>query len=117
MNPFAMLFGKSNFESYPADQFQESLNKDKNAQLIDVRTRDEHNQYRIPGSKLIDVSSMKFRDEIEKLDKSKSYYVYCASGARSRAACSAMKKIGIENVVNLRGGICNWNGKLENNKK
>jgi rhodanese-related sulfurtransferase len=46
-----------------------------------------------------------------KLEKSKNYYVYCRSGARSAKACEVMNELGIENTFNLTGGIL-WNGDL-----
>jgi rhodanese-related sulfurtransferase len=113
MNPFLALFAKADFENLSADDFQNNFSQDKNALLIDVRTKGEHQQARIPGSKLIDVSSRDFAAEVGKLDKSKSVYVYCASGARSRAACNIIKQHGFEKVYNLSGGIHSWKGKLQ----
>lgn len=113
MNPFFSLFAKKSYEDLPAEDFQKMLNEDKNAVLVDVRTKSEHQAAHIPGSKLIDVSSRDFAAEVEKLDKSKSIYVYCASGARSRAACNIIKQNGFEKVFNLSGGIHGWKGKLQ----
>lgn len=113
MNPFAAFFGKADFDTLSASDFADKFKEEKNALLIDVRTKGEHEEYRIPNSRLIDVSSINFKKEIEKLDKSKTLFVYCASGARSRAACNIMKKAGFETVYNLSGGICSWKGKIE----
>lgn len=113
MNPFLALFAKENFENLTPDEFKDSLKNDKSAVLVDVRTKGEHQEFRIANSKLADVSSMNFKNEIEKIDKSKSVYVYCASGARSRSACNIIKKMGFEKVYNLQGGICSWTGKIE----
>ena len=49
--------------------------------------------------------------EIENIDKSKKYYVYCRSGARSGQACQVMNSIGINETNNLSGGILEWTGK------
>jgi rhodanese-related sulfurtransferase len=113
MNIFSMLFVKNNFDNLSPDEFKNKLNEDKKSVLIDVRTKAEFSASRIPQAKLIDISSSSFSGEIEKLDKTKSYFVYCQSGMRSRAACSNMKKLGFENVYNLSGGISGWNGRLE----
>jgi len=51
-----------------------------------------------------------FLDEIEKLDKSKNYYVYCRSGARSAQACNLMEQIGFDTTYNLLGGFMEWDG-------
>ena len=49
-----------------------------------------------------------FSDEIQKLDKTKPYLVYCRSGRRSAAAMQQMKDAGFTNVTNLDGGIMGW---------
>ena len=55
----------------------------------------------------------KFISEIDKLDKSKSYFIYCKSGARSGQTCELMKQKGFKKVYNLEGGILGWTGELE----
>ncbi len=112
MNIFSMLFA-NNIENLSPDEFKRKMEEDKKAVLIDVRTKPEFIQGRIPKAKLIDISSSSFTAEIAKLDKNRPYFVYCQSGMRSRAACSNMKKLGFENVYNLAGGISRWNGKLD----
>ena len=44
------------------------------------------------------------------LDKSKSYFIYCRSGARSGQACQLLNQMGIKATYNLDGGILSWNG-------
>ena len=57
---------------------------EKNAVIIDVRTPEEFELSRIPNSKNIDFyNPQNFMQEIEKLDKDVSYYVYCRTGVRS----------------------------------
>ena len=52
--------------------------------------------------------------EINKLDKNQSYYIYCRSGIRSANSCALMKELGFKKTFNLVGGIVEWNGKLIN---
>jgi rhodanese-related sulfurtransferase len=47
---------------------------------------------------------------IAQLDTSKTYYVYCRSGARSAQACQLLKQQGITDCFNLLGGILDWSG-------
>lgn len=97
------------------DQWKEALDNDQNAQVLDVRTEEEFIEGYIPSAKNIDIyKGQGFLDEINKLDKSKSYYVYCRSGARSAQACALMNDNGIENANNLMGGITDWEGDIEN---
>ena len=55
-------------------------------------------------------------DEINKLDKKNSIYIYCRSGARSFQACELMGQFGFEKVYNLEGGILDWKGEIIQNK-
>lgn len=90
-----------------------NLEADENAVILDVRTEDECNQGVIPNSINIDIyEGQAFLEKLETLDKSKNYYVYCRSGARSAKACEAMNNLGFENAYNLMGGIIEWNGDI-----
>ena len=82
--------------------------------IIDVRTDDEFSTGYIEGALNIDFyMGSKFISEIDKLDKSKSYFIYCKSGARSGQTCELMKQKGFKKVYNLEGGILGWTGELE----
>ena len=82
--------------------------------IIDVRTDDEFSTGYIEGAVNIDFyMGNKFISEIDKLDKSKSYFIYCKSGARSGQTCELMKQKGFKKVYNLEGGILGWTGELE----
>lgn len=82
--------------------------------IIDVRTDDEFSTGYIEGAVNIDFYlGNKFISEIDKLDKSKSYFIYCKSGARSGQTCELMKQKGFKKVYNLEGGILGWTGELE----
>lgn len=87
---------------------------DENAVILDVRTVEEYNNGFIPNSVLIDIQDpAKFTEEIEKLDQSKNYYVYCRSGKRSMLACQVMENMGFTNLANLEGGILDWDGEVK----
>ncbi|CAZ94730.1 Thiosulfate sulfurtransferase [Zobellia galactanivorans] len=96
------------------EDWEEQLEKDDNALILDVRTPEEVEEGYIPNSINIDFYlGQDFLNEIEKLDKSKNYYVYCRSGNRSGQACAIMNSVGIENTYNLEGGFMNWDGAVE----
>jgi rhodanese-related sulfurtransferase len=89
------------------------LENDENAVILDVRTEDECNEGIIPQAVNIDIyKGQGFIYLIEELDKTKNYYVYCRSGARSAQACSIMNQLGFENTYNLLGGMMEWNGEV-----
>ena len=84
------------------------------AAIIDVRTPDEYAEGYIPNSKLINIQNPAgFTAEVEKLDKDKSYYIYCRSGRRSEMACQVMENMGFKDVNNLATGIIEWDGDIE----
>jgi len=96
------------------EEWIEQLLNDENSIILDVRTDEEYAMGKIPNSINIDIyKGQGFIYEIDKLDKSKNFYVYCRSGARSGQACSILNQLGIENAYNLLGGIMQWRGKVE----
>lgn len=100
-------------ENLDAKEFEKKVAEDKDAVLLDVRTPMENQMVRIPHSILIDVSNPMFMQEVDKLDKNKSYYLYCRSGNRSFHAGNYMLKVGFEKVYNLEPGIIGWQGEKE----
>ena len=86
---------------------------DENAVILDVRTVGEFNEGSIANAINIDIHlGQDFVTEIESLDKTKNYYVYCRSGMRSAKACEIMNELGFENAYNLVGGILEWEGEV-----
>ncbi len=95
------------------EEWASQLENDDNAFVLDVRTQEELEEGFIPAATNIDIYlGQDFMNEIEKLDKSKNYYVYCRSGNRSAQACAIMNSVGIENAYNLEGGFMNWDGEV-----
>ena len=91
----------------------QKYNLTKNSKIIDVRTPQEFQEFRIPASENIDFyDPQNFLKKINLLDKDASYFLYCKSGVRSYNSCLIMKDMGFENVYNLAGGISNWNGEV-----
>jgi rhodanese-related sulfurtransferase len=91
-----------------SEQFNK-LRKEKNHVVLDVRSPQELGEGFVPGYRQVNFFSTSFREELAKLDRSKTYLVYCRSGNRSGKACGMMSKMGFENVYNLQGGILAWN--------
>ena len=86
--------------------FEENKNNE-NFIIIDVRTPDEFATEHLPGAININFSSPTFRDELNKLDKSKTYLIYCRSGSRSGQALTIMKELAFKEVYDA-GGISAW---------
>ena len=94
--------------------WKSQLDSDNDYILIDVRTAEEFEELRIPGSINIDFyNPSNFIEQLQKLDKNRSYYVYCRTGSRSANTCELMKEMGFTNSYNLMGGITEWKGEVE----
>lgn len=76
--------------------------------ILDVRTPGEFSQGHIKGAMNIDVEASTFDSEIGKLDKSKTYAVYCHSGRRSGISTQTMAKMGFKHLYNLENGLSDW---------
>ena len=76
--------------------------------ILDVRTLAEYDQGYVANAINIDFYSATFRDELDALDKEKTYLIYCRSGNRSGQALGIMDELGFKEVYNLSGGISAW---------
>ncbi len=83
---------------------------DSSVTLVDVRTPGEFASGHIAGATNVDFESGNFEQDIQKLDKTKTYAVYCRSGNRSGQATALMVEDGFKAVFNLDGGVINWSG-------
>ena len=93
--------------------WKNKLYSDSNSVTLDVRTPDEFNTSRISNSVNIDFYNPQlFMEEVQKLDKNVSYFVYCRTGVRSANSCLLMKELGFSKTYNLIGGVVDWNGEI-----
>jgi thioredoxin len=91
--------------------FYNKIKSTKDAVILDVRTSGEYAQGFIDGAKNLDYRSPSFQTEAGKLDRSKTYFVYCLSGGRSASAVSFLRSSGFKEVYDLKGGILAWQSK------
>ena len=76
--------------------------------IIDVRTPEEFAEGHVEDAIIIDFYSESFADELNALDKNKTYLIYCRSGGRSGKALKIMEELGFTKVYNMSGGIVDW---------
>lgn len=79
--------------------------------IIDIRTPQEYEAGHIPNAINIDYYSPTFKEELNKLDKSKTYLIYCRTGHRSGTTMPIMKELGFQKVYEIKGGIMAWASK------
>ena len=76
--------------------------------VLDVRESAEFATGHIPNARNIPFNELTDRiRELEKL-KSRPIIVTGQSGARAAKVCAALRKIGVTDVVALRGGLSGW---------
>ncbi|MBB4118975.1 rhodanese-related sulfurtransferase [Mesonia hippocampi] len=91
-----------------------AIQTDTNAVILDVRTDEEFSEGYIKNAKQIDIyQAQQFMEEVNALDKSKTYYIYCRSGGRSAQACMLLEQMGFNEAFNLQGGFSEWQGEIE----
>ena len=83
------------YENLNVEQFRAKLN-DPGVVILDVRTPEETAAGKIPNAVEINIQAADFEQQLNRLDKSKTYLVYCKAGGRSARACSTMEDIGFK---------------------
>ena len=97
------------FQNINAEEFSALIDK-SNHVVLDVRSPQELADGSFPGHQMINFFDPTFPNQLEQLDKSKHYLVYCRSGNRSGQACQMMANMGFTGALyNLVGGIGAWN--------
>lgn len=104
-------FSQEIIKNVDAATFKKMIDEKKYI-LIDLRTADEiKSKGKIKGATELDFLDKNAEANIEKLDKKKSYLIYCAGGGRSADCADLMKKQGFKEVVNLEKGFGDWKNK------
>ena len=76
--------------------------------ILDIRTPAEFDKGHIENSEMLNFLNKKGKKAIFKLDKKKSYLIYCRSGGRSGNLLKKMKNRRFKEVYNMLGGIKAW---------
>jgi rhodanese-related sulfurtransferase len=105
--PSARADDKPAHKDLNADEF-EKLTKEPEVVVLDVRSPKEYEGGHLKNAVLINFNSKDFDEQIKKLDKTKTYAVYCAVGGRSAKACDKLDAQVFPKVYNLLGGIKAW---------
>lgn len=84
----------------------DTLNKNSYV-ILDVRTKEEYDEERIPGSTLLTLDEIEYKASEVLPDKDIKIYVYCRSGRRSLEAAYKLIDLGYKNVYDF-GGIIDY---------
>ncbi|WP_211226074.1 metal-sensing transcriptional repressor [Psychrilyobacter atlanticus] len=103
------------YNSITPQETKKLITKESDLVIIDVRTEKEFlYEGRLDGAILIDFEKPRiFKREIKKLDRKKTYLIYCAVGHISKEACIEMTDLGFENIFEMKGGLKSWQQDLD----
>ena len=91
-----------------ASKLIETRTGDSDFTILDIRTPGEYQSGHLKDATMIDYYSKSFGDEIGRLDKEKSYLIYCRSGNRSARSMDLFKKLKFQKIYHLSSGINGW---------
>ena len=81
---------------------------DNNFVILDVRTPAEFASGHIAGAMLLDYYGKGFTESFAKLDKTKTYLIYCRSGNRSDKTLDLASKYGFTKMYHIGRGVRDW---------
>jgi hydroxyacylglutathione hydrolase len=88
--------------SLSAEEFSEKLKNEK-VEVLDVRKISELESGYVKN--MLHITLAELKENLDKLDKNKTYLVHCAGGYRSMIAASYLKAKGFESICNVTGGF------------
>lgn len=91
-----------------ASAFIESNRNNPDFMLIDIRTPGEYADGHIPTSINMSLHSEGFEADVGRLDRGKTYMIYCRTGRRVASAVDIMEKAGFTKVYGIAGDILSW---------
>ncbi|WP_396600349.1 rhodanese-like domain-containing protein [Algibacter sp. R77976] len=90
--------------SVPVDTFSKAY-KNENIHVLDVRKDGEYQSEHLEGEQVQHFALDYINDNMDVIDKNKTYYVHCAGGYRSVIAASILKARGFNNLIDVAGGF------------
>lgn len=91
-----------------SDKVEDLLKSNPETVILDVRTPGEFSQGHLAGALNIDARQADVYSRIGKLDKSKTYLVYCRTRNRSGLISSYMANNNFKNVIQMTDGMMGW---------
>ena len=92
-------------------ELSERVSRGEKIYLLDVRTREEFDAVKLPGSHLFTQELM--QEILSNESRTGLFVVYDHTGARSMDAAAYFQGHGFENVKSLRGGIDAWSAEVD----
>jgi len=107
--PFVCETDTHEVVSIPPGEVAQRVQEDPHGtMLLDVRTRVETHISSIPGAVNIPLDELEKRVGEVEAWHDKTVFVFCQAGMRSLKAIDLLRKQGIQNLINIDGGISRW---------
>jgi glyoxylase-like metal-dependent hydrolase (beta-lactamase superfamily II)/rhodanese-related sulfurtransferase len=81
----------------------EDIMQQKKINLLDVRKKSEYDSEHVIGAENLPLDFI--NDNMSRIDKNKTYFIYCASGYRSMIFNSILRARGFDKLININGGF------------
>ena len=88
-------------KSIEVSQFEKEARNDD--LIIDVRNISEYEKSHLVDSHFLPLDN--FRNNFSEYNANNKYYIHCQGGYRSMIACSLLKRKGIHNLIDIKGGF------------
>lgn len=90
------------------DELKSRLDSGANIRLLDIRSDAELSVGMLPHAEHLAMHLIPLKMQEFRQDPEQQLVLYCRSGARSYHACAYLMQQGIDQALNLRGGIIAW---------
>lgn len=91
-------------DSINVDEFSKRFTS-KEIEVLDVRKDGEYTSEHLEGDNVKHFALDYINDNMNNIDKNKTYYLHCAGGYRSVIAASILKARGFDNLIDIAGGF------------
>lgn len=115
---FAILFFSVNAQAQEKAKLEEIspvraklMVRNDGALMVDVREKDEVAALAYDVENIINVPLSELSERMSEIPKDKQLIMVCRSGNRSRKASNILLENGYTNLVNMEGGILDWQAK------
>lgn len=91
-----------------AEGFHREMEQTPSKIILDVRTGEEFAEGHLEGALNINIYDENFDQQLEMLEKDQPVFVYCKAGTRSEEAGRHLRRLGFDQIYDLKGGIMAW---------
>ncbi len=90
-------------ESISAETFADRAKNDNDIHILDVRKDGEYKAMHLENAQHFALDYI--NDQMQQVDRDKTYYIHCAGGYRSVIAASILKARGFNHLIDVAGGF------------